>query len=234
VAVAERWARRRRRGLLTRGPEAVPVLATAVAWAAVLLVTGGHGGAGHTHGAVLPWAAPGATAAMVVATTGLLAAPGARTVAVCSPWWGGRRAVVLFVGAYAGAWLALAAALAVFVAAFTWAVPGPAVASLLLLAAGFTQLDPGRARLVAECGRTPRIRPPGRGALRDAAAFGARSAGRCARLCALPMLAMLALPGAHLLMAALAALAVADRVVQPRWRPHLATVLGALGLAVLF
>jgi hypothetical protein len=232
--------RPRRRAVVTRHPPALPLAVTAVGWA-VLLLLGEHGGTGaglHTVGlhTVEPHVLdPVATAAMVVATMGPLAMPGTRTVAGCSIWWGGRGPVGAFVGAFLGRWLLLATGLAVAGAAVTWALPASLVAGLALAAAGAAQLDPARARLLAACARPMRIRASGAGALRDAARFGWSSAASCARTCALPMIAMLALPAAHpaalAVMAALMALALLDRAVHPARRPWLAAGYAALGLA---
>jgi hypothetical protein len=229
------WSRApvRRRGVLQRRPELLPVAVTAAGWLAVLLAPG-HG---HAHGAVLPSIQPGATVAMVAATMGLLAIPGARTVAACSAWWSGRAAVTLFVAAFVGTWAGLAVVIAVGVAVLTWAVPAGAVACLALLAAGAAQLDPGRARLVDACATPSRIRASGRGAVVDAARFGGVSALRCGRTCALAMGAMLAMPAAGplmlLVMATLTGLALLDRTAPRHRRPYLAAGYAVVGAAVL-
>lgn len=224
----------RRRAVLTRYPSVLPLAVTAVGW--VVLLLGGHGGAGGVPHVVRPHLPdPALTAAMVAATMGPLAVPGTRTVAGCSIWWGGRGAVGAFVGGFVGRWLLVATGLAVGVAAVSWAVPAPLVAALALTAAAAAQLDPARARLLAACGRPMRIRASGAGAVRDAARFGWWSAARCARTCVLPMVAMLALPDTHpgalAVMAALAVLALLDRSVHADRRPWLAAGYAALGLA---
>ena len=210
--------------MLTRCPDLLPVLVSAGGWL-ILLLGAGHDGA-HVHGSVMAWTDPATTVAMVAATMSLLAIPGARTVAACSIWWGGRTAVTLFVAAFLGVWSVLAGALGVGVAALTWAFPAGALACLALLGAAATQLDPRRELLVGACARPSRIRARGRGALGDAARFGGGSALRCGRACALAMTAMLAVPAGRplmlIVMAALTGLAVLDRTARRPWRPYLA------------
>jgi hypothetical protein len=206
---------------------------SAVAW----LVLGWFG-AGDMAGAVPDHAqhaagGPGSaamSATMVVAMTAPFALPGARSVVFASLWWLGRRAVVCYTGAFLAGWLAIGTGLAVTAIVLTWAIPADSVASLLLLAAAVAQADPDRRRWLADCHRPPRIRVRPRDALRDWVRGGVVDAARCARLCVLPMLAMLALPIGIPFMVALSVLALGERISDGRRR--VAVGIGYLLLAL--
>lgn len=220
----------RRRGALVRWPALLPLGLAAVGWV-VLAVPGG---AAHDHGARWPDAG---TVAMVVAMMAPLAVPGARTVAGCSIWWGGRAAVAVFTTAFLGCWLVFAGLLGLGVGLLTWAVSPAALACLALVGAAVVQFDPARTRLLSACGVPGRIRASGPGALADAARFGRVSATRCLHTCALPMAGMLAIPAHGPVMlavtAALCGLAVLDRAARDLRRPVAAGYL-AVAVAVLF
>src|SRR5829696_2515424 len=228
-------------GLLGRWPELVPIAATAAAWACLAL-TGpatqpGAAHAGRAHAGPLA-ALPGAggvvhLVAMTVAMTGLLAVPGARTAVFASSWWRRRRAVTLFVAGFFLAWTAAVLGLhAVAVALSVLAEPA-AAGGALLAGCALAQLHPRRSRRAAECDRTMRIRPYGRSADLDCVRFGVVSVARCTRLCALPMLAMLLLPGSLPLTAALATLALVERVSRRRWPVPAALSYAALAVTAL-
>jgi hypothetical protein len=223
--------RRGRPDLLTRRPELLPVAVTALAWA-VLVLNSASGSAGHHHhaGAALPDAAH--TTAMVVATMGLLAVPGARSVAARRAWWCGRSAVVLYVGVFLTTWVAVAFVLGLAAPALTAVLPSGAATAAVLTGAALAHCHPRRSRWVQECAQSIRIRARGPGGLRDAMRYGVLSAGRCARVCALPMSAMLLAPGL-LVMAAVAALTLLERMIgrpRPAW---FAPAYGLLAVAVL-
>jgi len=214
-----------------RWPELVPATVTAAAWAYLVLAGprahAAHAGPLPTAGGVL------GLAAMTLAMTGLLAVPGAGTAVFASPWWRARRSVTLYVAAFAGAWTAIALGLHALAAVLGWLVEPAAAGGALLAAAALAQLHPRRALRAGDCDRPMRIRPYGPAADLDCARFGAVSAGRCARLCGLPMLAMLALPASLPLTAVLAALALAERVARRRWQVPVALSYAALAVAVL-
>ncbi len=80
-----------------------------------------------------------------------------------------------------------------------------------------------------------RLRPTGSEADVDCARFGVLTAGRDVRFCALPMLAMLAadqLPVGLLVMAAVTALALTDRVTAGRRRILIAAAYAALAVVL--
>lgn len=228
-----------RAGLVGRRPELVPVLATMAAWAYLVLLAPDHSGhLGPTGAGTGPAPAPGAgqlavLAAMTVAMTGLLAVPGARSAVFASLWSRRRRAVTLFLAGFVLPWTAVVVGLHAVAVLLARLVEPPAAGGVLLALCALAQLRPQRRLRVAECDRPMRIRPYGRAADLDCARFGVVSAGRCARLCALPMAAMLALPAGLWLTAALAALALAERVSR-RPRPVAAALCyAALAVAAL-
>jgi hypothetical protein len=112
-------------------------------------------------------------------------------------------------------------------------VAPPAAGGALLAGCALAQLHPRRALRAADCDRPMRIRPYGRSADLDCARFGVISAARCARLCALPMLAMLSLPASLSLTAALATLALGERVSRRRWPVPAALSYAALAVTAL-
>ena len=77
-----------------------------------------------------------------------------------------------------------------------------------------------------------RLRGTGPDANVDCARFGVLTAARGGRLCALPMLAMLAVPSSLLVMAALTALSVSDRVTQGSRRLVIAVLYVILAAAL--
>jgi hypothetical protein len=216
---------------MNRRPEIVPLGVTVAAWSALVVLAGTAPSPAH-HAAGM--AVPGVmTVAMVVAMTAPFALPGVRSVVFASLWWLARRAAICYTAAFLAAWLAIATGLALLVTALTWAIPADSAACMLLVAAGVAQADPDRRRKLADCGRPARIRVRPRDALRDWCRGAFADAGRCARLCALPMLAMLALPAGLLTMAALAGLGVAERVVGGRHRVAVGAGYLALALALI-
>jgi hypothetical protein len=211
VGAAAGPRRAHRRSVLTRRPELVPLGVAGPAWL-VVAVAGGTGG--HPGQAGGPVGAAAMTAVMVIAMTAPFAVPGVRTAVFTSLWRLARRVAACYTGAFLVAWSAIAAGLALAGAALTWAIPAGSAGCLLLVAAALAQADPERRRLLAGCARPARIRP--RTALPDAIRSGALDAARCARLCALPMLAMLVLPAGIALMVALTGLALAERIFEGR------------------
>jgi hypothetical protein len=155
------------------------------------------------------------TAVMVIAMTAPFAVPGVRTAVFTSLWRLARRVAACYTGAFLAAWSAIAAGLALAGTVLTWAIPAGSAGCLLLVAAALAQADPERRRLLAACAR-PAARIRLRTALPDAIRSGALDAARCARLCALPMLAMLVLPAGLALMVALTGLALAERIFEGR------------------
>lgn len=227
-----------RAGLVGRWPELVPVTATLAAWTYLVLVTPDHS----SH---LGWAAAGHSAAargagqladltaMTVAMTGLLAVPAARTAVFASPWWRRRRAVTLFMAGFVFTWTAVVLGLHAVGVLLSRLTEGPAAGGALLALCALAQLHPRRSLRAGECDRPMRIRPHGRSGDLDCARFGVVSAARCARLCTLPMLAMLSLPAGLWLTVALAALALGERLSWRRWPVCTALLYSALAVAAL-
>jgi hypothetical protein len=77
------------------------------------------------------------------------------------------------------------------------------------------------------------LRPNGFDADIDCARFGVLSACRGLRLCALPMLAMLALPASLLLMALITAISLTERITQGRHRFAVSACWAAIGAVLL-
>jgi hypothetical protein len=203
-------------------------VATCLAW--VLLVRGDGEQAlagGHVDHAVQ-------IVVMVMATMGLFAVPVVRTVASTSPWWRARRAVVIAFTAFVGTWFGVALWLhGVAESLFPLLGSAQVVAGVLVAACAGAALRPGRSRRVVRCGRPVPLRRDGWGADLDCARSGLVAALWCARLCAVPMLAMLALPGRVDVMAALPAIGLAERAGGPGARLPVSLAYAALSVAVL-
>jgi hypothetical protein len=226
--------------LLARRPEIVPLTATVLAWAGLIAdsptvgwsATGssiaGHG----AHGGVFTASGVAMVAAMTVAMMGPLAVPGTRTLAGRLPTHAAG-AILGFFAAFVLTWTVVALCLAT-VAETLAGVLGSAVvaAGVLTLVCAAAQFDPHRRSAFAACDR-PNLQGDGSGAVVDSARFGMSCAGRGFRVCALPMLAMLALPGSLPFMALLTILVVADRMTEGRHRLVLAALYLVLGIALL-
>ena len=225
-------ARAVRRGpsVLARRPEIVPIASTTLAWAALAAVsplsswmslgpagdaTGGPLSGTHPgHGGIFTPAGLAMVALMTVAMMAPLAIPGVRTVAFTSAWWRAGRASLWFFAAFIVTWTVLAVCLAPVAELLAGVVGSATVAAGILTAAcGLADFDPRRTQLARACDRPMRLRG-GPDANSDCARFGLLTAIRGLRLCALPMLAMLAVPSSLLVMALLTALSVTDRVTQ--------------------
>ena len=226
--------------LLARRPEIVPLTATVLAWAGLIAdsptvgwsATGssiaGHG----AHGGVFTASGVAMVAAMTVAMMGPLAVPGAGGVARRLPT-GAAGAIVGFFAAFVLTWTVVALCLAT-VAETLGGVLGSAVVAtgVLTLGCAAAQFDPRRSGSFAGCDR-PNPQGDGSGAFVDSARYGMSCAARGFRLCALPMLAMLALPGSLPFMAVLTVLVVADRFSEGRHRLAIAVLYALLGIALL-
>lgn len=226
--------------LLARRPEIVPVAATVLAWAALIAdspavgwsATGasmaGHG----AHGGVFTASGVAMVAAMTVAMMGPLAVPGTRAVARRLPT-GSAGAILGFFASFVLAWTAIALGLAT-VAETLAGVLGSAVVAAGVLTLGCTvaQFDPGRSGAHRDCDRPDQQVIPS-GPVVESARFGMSCAGRGFRFCALPMAAMLALPGSLPFMAVLTVLVVADQFTEGRHRVVIAVLYAFLGIALL-
>jgi hypothetical protein len=227
--------RRRGPSAFARRPEILPVAATALAWVLLAAVTpatawvglaeapaGAVGDAGEhaVHGGALTPAGIAMLAVMTLAMMGLPAIAGVRTVAFTSLWWRAGRASGWFLAAYMLTWTVIAVCLQPVAETAAGVLGSPAIAAgVLVLLTALSQLDPRRADRMTACDRPMRLRSNGSDAYVDCARFGLLTAARSAPLCALPMLAMLALPGSLLMTALLTTLSVADRVTQGHRRP---------------
>jgi hypothetical protein len=204
---------------------------TALAWA-VLVMGAVPGAAGRHHDAGPASSGAVHLPAMVIATMGLLAVPGARSVAARRAWWCGRSAVVLFVVVFLTTWVALAFLLGLAAPALTSVLPPGVATAAVLTGAALAHCHPRRNRWVQRCGQSIRIRARGPGGLRDAMRYGALSAGRCTRVCALPMLAML-LTGHLVFMAVITVMTLLERTVGRPSVPWIALAYGLLAVVVL-
>ncbi|HZM66977.1 MAG TPA: DUF2182 domain-containing protein [Nakamurella sp.] len=226
---------RRAPSRLARRPELVPVLASALAWVVLVIANGpiGHGhGAEGSHGLFTPNGI-GLTAAMTIAMMGPLAVAGVRTTAFTSPWWRAGRAAAEFFAAFGLTWIVIALCLAAFAEAWTgWLASATAGTAVLVAVCALAQLDPGRPDRMTRCDRPMRLRARGTEADVDCVRFGALTAGRDVRFCALSMLAMLALPGNLLVMAFLTALVLADRVTEGRRRLPIAAAYAVIAVVL--
>lgn len=246
--------RRRRPTLVARHPGTLPIVASAVAWAALVVahpavlvqpvsdpaVSGlaVSGDAGSGHGSLFTLAGIAHTAVMTVAMMAPFALSGVRTTAFTSLWWRAGRAVTIFLAAFLVTWTVIALCLdAVATACTTWLGSASTGTAVLLGVCALAQLDPTRPEQVKRCDRGMRLRATGSEADVDCARFGVLTAGRDVRFCALPMLAMLAadqLPASLLVMAAVTALALADRITAGRRRLLIAAAYAALAVVLVW
>ena len=203
--------------LLARRPEVLPGATASAAWLVLLLVpvAVGHDG----HGGMLSAVGIALLAVMTTAMMAPLAVPGVRTVAGNSLWWRAGRAVAWFLAFFLLTWTVIAVCLAPVAQTLGGLLGSPSLACAVLTAACAAAVaDPGRAAAMQACDQPMRLRDKGTDANADCARFGIRCAYRGLRVCALPMAAMLALPSSLLVMAALTAVTVTDRVTQGRHR----------------
>jgi hypothetical protein len=232
-------------GLLARRPDILPMGATAAAWSALAILTpypawlglsaaptaisqhGAHGGMFTPTGMAM-------IALMSLAMMGPLAIPGVRYVAANSLWWRAGTATWWFFGTFIATWTVIAACLQPFAELLAGVVGSASkAAGLLTLACAIAQLDRRRAVRSSACDSPMRLRARGSDAYTDCARFGLLCGARGFRLCALPMLAMLAVPTNLLVMALLTAFTVADRVTQGRRRLLIAALYTGLGALLL-
>ena len=215
--------------VLARRPEIIPIAATALAWGGLVATSplsswtsfdGGLGGdetAGRAlgshagHGGVFTAAGLTMVALMTIAMMAPLAIPGVRTVAFASARWRAGRAGLWFVTAYLATWTVLAVCLAPIAETLAGVLGSAALAAgILTVACAIAELDPRHTRWTEACEPPLRLRD-GPDANTDCARFGLLTACCGFRVCALPMLAMLAVPSSLPVMALLTALSVADR-----------------------
>ena len=213
--------------MLAGRPELPVVVASGLAWAAIVTGAANHGAAtGHV-------AHARSIFVMVVATMGLYAIPLVRTTSLTTRWWDAPRAVAIAFGAFLGTWFIVALGLHPIAELLAASFSTLDVAALLLITFAVTTLSPRRARLVLTCCRPVRS---GRDSVESvemgSARFGAVAALRCAQLCLLPMLAMLLVP-VWWVMAVLTALGLAERFGAPGGRVRIALAYGALSVAIL-
>jgi predicted metal-binding membrane protein len=248
-----------------------PVVAlAAVAWVAVALHAGalpgaddlvghgqGHGNAVHQHqhqhrggggagGAAVPVGAAasalGGWALMSVAMMTPAALPMARHVAFRSLRARRSRAVLLFVAAYLGVWVAFGVPVLALVAAVRGLGLGDrALVATALLAAAAWEVSPWKRRALGGCHRTLPLPPVGRRADVACLRSGLLRAGPCVVSCGGLMLAMAAIGHtgalAVVVMAGVSVLAVSqarldrDRPLRRRQALQVATVLALAALA---
>ena len=139
-----------------------------------------------------------------------------------------------FFAAFVLPWAVIGLCLATVAETFAGVLGSAAVAAgALTLGCAAAQFDPGRASAIEGCDRPLQLLGNGSGAAVDAARFGMSCATSGFRFCALPMLAMLALPGSLPFMALLTVLVVADRFTEGRHRLVVAALYAVLGIGLL-
>ena len=245
--------RERRPSVLARHPGRLPIVVSAIGWAVLVVAQPGllepwgsgqalsdqtasdqalsvHAGGGH--GSLFTLAGIAHATVMTVAMMAPFALSGVRTAAFTSLWWRAGRAAAIFLAAFLLTWTVIALCLdAVATAWTTWLGSAATGTAVLLGVCALAQLDPTRPVKVKRCDRGMRLRSTGSEADVDCARFGVLTAGRDVRFCALPMLAMLAadpLRAGLLVMAALSALALADRITAGHRRLLIAAAYAAL------
>ena len=239
---------RRRPTALAMHPGALPIVASAVGWAVLLLthpaLADGAGSdharpdhAGGGHSSLFTLAGIAHPAAMTIAMMAPFALSGVRSTAFTSLWWRAGRAAAFFLLAFLLTWTVIALCLDVVAAAWTtWLGSAATGTAVLLGVCALAQLDPTRPEKVKRCDRGMRLRASGSEADVDCARFGALTAGRDVRFCALPMLAMMAadhVPAGLLVMAAVSGLAFADRITAGRRRLLTAAAYAALAVVLV-
>ena len=171
-------------------------------------------------------------AAMTVAMMGPLGVPGARGVARRFPACPAG-AILGFFAAFVLTWTVIALCLATVAETLGGVLGSAAIAAgVVTLLCAAAQFDPRRHSAFAACDR-PDQQGDGSSAVVDLIRFGMSGAGRGFRVCALPMLAMLALPGSLTCMALLTVLVIADRFTEGRYRWVIAALYSVLGIALL-
>ena len=219
-----------------RSAVAIPVIATGAAWVGLVVASSAGTGpeGGHPH-AITTASGLLTITVMTVAMMGPLTISGVRAVASASTGQGQGTlsGAMSFCAAFLGVWTVIAICLQP-VAATVIGVLGSvtAGAAVLLALSAADQFDPRRRDPAARCGKPPTGAPGVPHAL-AAARCGGSSAIADVRFCALPMLAMLALPGSLLAMAAITALTVLDRATVGRYRWSVATGYAAVAAAAL-
>ncbi len=198
----------RRPGILVEVPWALPVAASAVAWAlyVALRLRGGDGG--HAHHLLL-------AGTMAVAMMAPLAVPLCASAARATEWHHAGGAVASSFATFTGVWVAAGAVMHVGTEALMTLAPGRVVASAL---AGWAAIEVASRRRTSRLDACAWARPvfPGArtsGAV-DAAAVAAR---RCVGTCWAPM-ALTAVDQRAAVVVAVSAAVVAERVVAPRPR----------------
>ena len=243
--------RQRRPSLLATRPGVLPIVASAMGWALLVLTDLGvldlrgsgraepasvsvHSGAGH--GSLFTLTGIVHPTIMTVAMMAPFALSGVRMAAFTSLWWRAGRAAAIFLAAFLLTWTVIALCLgAVATAWTTWLGSAATGTAVLLGVCALAQLDPTRPEKVKRCDRGMRLRSTGSEANVDCARFGVLTAGRDVRFCALPMLATLAadlLPAGLLVMAAVSALALTDRITAGGRRLLLAVAYAALAVVL--
>ncbi len=244
--------RERRPSVLARRPGRLPIVVSAIGWAVLVVAQPGllepwgsgqavsdqtvsvHAGGGH--GSLFTLAGIAHATVMTVAMMAPFALSGVRTAAFTSLWWRAGRATAIFLAAFLLTWTLIALCLDAAATAWTtWLGSASTGTAMLLGVCALAQLDPTRPAKVKRCDRGMRLRPTGSEADVDCARFGVLTAGRDVRFCALPMLAMLAadqLRAGLLVMAAVSALALADRITAGRRRLLIAAAYAALAVAL--
>jgi Predicted metal-binding integral membrane protein (DUF2182) len=208
---AERAARstvaRRRAGLLAEVPWALPVGASAVAWALYVALRLAGGG-GHARHLLL-------AGTMAVAMMAPLAVPSCAAAARATEWQHAARGVMVSFATFASVWVAVGAVMHVGTEAVAALAPGRVVAVALAGWAAFDAASRRRASRLEACAVTRPVLPGARTwGSADAAAVAAR---RCVGTCWAPMALTVVDPRAVVLVVVSAAL-VAERVVAPRPR----------------
>jgi len=226
--------------LFARRPEIVPVAATVLAWAALIAdsptvgwsSTGGSIAGHGAHGGVFTASGVAMVATMTVAMMGPLAVPGARAVARGLPSRCGAALLGHF-AAFVLTWTVIALCLATVAETLAGFLGSAVVAAgVLTLMCAAVQFDPRRGSALRACDR-PSQRADPSGPVVESARFGMSCAASGFRPCALPMLAMLALPGSLPFMAMLTVLVVADRFAEGRHRLVIAALYSVLGVGLL-
>ena len=234
--------------LLARRLRIVPIVVTVVAWAMLTAtaplsawtIAGAADSAaaspdGHlTHSGVFTQSGLLMLALMTVAMMAPLAIPGILLVASASPRQRADRPAAWFFAVFLLTWIVVAVVFAPFATALgTLLGSSTAAAGILVVACVLVEFDPQRRAVGAPCGPPMQLHGNGSSADLGGARFGLLTACRGVRLCALPMIAMLAIPSSLLVMALLTAASVIDRFTLGRRRLVIAAGYAAMGIVLL-
>jgi hypothetical protein len=166
---------------------------------------------------------------MTLAMMSAFAIPLCRAVAGATLWWHAPTTVVVALLAFLAVWMFAASFLHLAVGVLATLVSPPLAALMIMVCCAASQIGSRRAVLLASCQLTRPVRPGYH--VRGAAVWAGLAAGRCVRVCALPMALTAVAPSMASLVLVTAMLWFERVAHRPQLRLWLA--LGYLGIGTL-